>query len=90
MQTQLRAKFINLRGHKDILKNTIFNDRAVKMVAVPHLRAVSNKVTTEGGHMGVTTMHVGKKYVEKELNKHETEEFYGTYTFKRRHTLKID
>ena len=40
--------------------------------------------------MGVTSVKVGKKMVERELEKDEIETFYNDYTFKRRHTKKFD
>jgi len=40
--------------------------------------------------MAVATLKVGKKMVEVDLDKAELDSHYETYTFKRRHTKKLD
>ena len=60
------------------------------MVAVPDLKIKKRDTQTIGGQMAVTTLKVGTKMVERDLDKAETDHFYDTYTFKRRHTKKFD
>jgi hypothetical protein len=68
----------------------MFSDRATKMVAVNRVETKATDKVKKGGQMAVTTLKVGKKLVEREMTSKEEDEFYGTYTFNRSYTKKMD
>ena len=72
------------------LNGTMFSDFPGKVAYKrPHeIASKKSQVTKPGGHISINELQIEQKSDEREMNDEERDEFYNSYTLKRRYTHK--